>query len=115
MGRKDRERYYVGLHQQAHNKLVGMLAIGESRDEGKRTGEDREKIYSYGTEMVTLGVECSLGEYTKANSPKDITMIFSMTEDEQYALAEEIDTNGTNLMTELLERYPSLIYLFYFI
>ena len=49
MGRKDRERYYVGLHQQAHNKLVGMLAIGESRDEGKRTGEDREKIYSYGT------------------------------------------------------------------
>lgn len=49
MGRSKRDRYRKSLHEQAHEKLTSMLAIGESRREDKRTGADRAKIYSYST------------------------------------------------------------------
>lgn len=48
MGRKNK-KYAKSLHQQAHEKLVGMQAFGESRSADKLTGADRNKIYSYKT------------------------------------------------------------------
>lgn len=49
MGREKRDLYYKGLHSQAHEKLTSMLAFGDSRAEDKRTGADRQKIYSFAT------------------------------------------------------------------
>ena len=48
MGRKNK-KYAKTLHQQAHEKLVGMQAFGDSRAADKLTGADRNKIYSYKT------------------------------------------------------------------
>lgn len=49
MGRKQNKRYYKDLHQQAYDKLQSMLAIGESKQEGRRDGSYHGKIYSYAT------------------------------------------------------------------
>lgn len=49
MGRKNSKQYYKDLHQQAYDKLQSMLAIGESKREGKQDGSYHEKIYSYAT------------------------------------------------------------------
>ena len=49
MGRDKRDLYYKGLHCQAHEKLTSMLAFGDSRADDKRTGADRQKIYSFAT------------------------------------------------------------------
>lgn len=48
MGRKNKS-YYKDLHQQAYDRLNGMLAIGESKKEAVANGTDREKIYSFNT------------------------------------------------------------------
>lgn len=48
MGRKNKS-YYKDLHQQAYDRLNGMLAIGESKKEAVVNGTDREKIFSFNT------------------------------------------------------------------
>ena len=48
MGRNNR-KYRKDLHQQAYEKLKQMLAIGESRSEGKKDGTARDRIYSFST------------------------------------------------------------------
>ena len=48
MGRKNKS-YYKDLHQQAYDRLNGMLAIGESKKEAVANGTDREKIFSFNT------------------------------------------------------------------
>ena len=48
MGR-NKKKYVKSLHQQAYDKLQAMKAFGESRAEGKKTGEAAEKIYSHAT------------------------------------------------------------------
>ena len=45
MGRSDK-KYFKDLHQQAHNQLVLMLSLGESRKTGKINEEDLQKIYA---------------------------------------------------------------------
>lgn len=48
MGRRNK-KYYKTLHQQAHEKLTGMTAFGESKAEAKKDGTYKDKIYSYST------------------------------------------------------------------
>lgn len=48
MGRKNK-KYFKDLHQLAHEQLVTMLALGESRKEGKLKEENLDKIYSKST------------------------------------------------------------------
>ena len=48
MGRKDKT-YSKDLHQQAYDRLNGMLAIGESKKEAIASGTDRDKIFSFDT------------------------------------------------------------------
>lgn len=48
MSRKNK-KYSKTLHQQAHEKLVGMHAFGESKAEAKKDGSYKEKIFSFTT------------------------------------------------------------------
>lgn len=43
------KKYRKNLHWQAHHKLVGMLAIGESKRIARRDGTAGSKIFSYNT------------------------------------------------------------------
>lgn len=48
MGRKNK-KYYRNLHQQAYDRLQGMLAIGQSKKAAKADGTDADKIFSIST------------------------------------------------------------------
>lgn len=48
MGRKNKA-YYKDIHQQAYDRLTGMLAIGESKKAAVADGTDRDKIFSFST------------------------------------------------------------------
>lgn len=48
MGRGN-QKYRKNLHQQIHEKLVSLQAFGDSRAEDKKSGADRNKIYSFST------------------------------------------------------------------
>lgn len=49
MGRERRNRYYQDIHQQAHRKLTGMCAFGQSKHRAKMDGTAKDKIYAYKT------------------------------------------------------------------
>lgn len=69
MGRKNREKYYRTLHQQAHEKLVQMQAFGDSRREDKKTGSDRNKIYSFATYQTYHRAVMRFVKYVEKNYP----------------------------------------------
>ena len=48
MGRRDR-KYHKTLHQQAYDKLTGMLALGSSKHADMKVGDTSKKIYSVKT------------------------------------------------------------------
>lgn len=48
MGRRNK-RYKKTLHQQAYERLQGMIAFGDSKHADMQTGDTKEKIYSYST------------------------------------------------------------------
>lgn len=48
MGRKNKS-YSKDLHQQAYDKLTGMLAFGESKKEAVANGTEKDKIFSHNT------------------------------------------------------------------
>ena len=48
MGRKNKE-YAKDLHQQAYDKLTGMLALGQSKREAAKNGGMQDKIFSANT------------------------------------------------------------------
>ena len=49
MGRKDRAKYYKDLHQQAYDRLQGMMAVGESKKAAVANGTAKDKIFSFST------------------------------------------------------------------
>lgn len=49
MGRNNKKKYAKDLHQQAYEKLKGMIALGESKAAAKKIGAERDKIYSFAT------------------------------------------------------------------
>lgn len=48
MGYK-KTKYKKTLHQQAHERLVGMQAFGESKKAAIKNGTDKDKIFSFNT------------------------------------------------------------------
>ena len=48
MGRKNKI-YVKSIHQQAYDRLNAMCAFGESRAEGKKSGDAAKNIYSFST------------------------------------------------------------------
>lgn len=48
MGRKNKA-YYKDMHQQAYDRLTGMLAVGQSKREAIANGEEKDKIFSFAT------------------------------------------------------------------
>lgn len=48
MGRKNKS-YSKDLHQQAYDRLTGMLAFGESKKEAVANGTEKDKIFSHNT------------------------------------------------------------------
>lgn len=48
MGRRNKT-YSKDLHQQAYDRLTGMLAFGESKKEAMATGTAKNKIFSHAT------------------------------------------------------------------
>lgn len=74
MGRKRRDKYFRTLHQQAHEKLVGMQAFGDSRKEDKLTGADREKIYSFSTYRTYRRAVMRFVKYVEKQHPECTTL-----------------------------------------
>ena len=60
MGRKNKA-YYKDLHQQAYERLHGMLSFGESKKEAVANGTNQEKIFSFRRTLgeKTLTVICN--------------------------------------------------------
>lgn len=69
MGRRNK-KYTKTLHQQAHEKLVGMQAFGDSRAADKLTGADRNKIYSYKTYVTYHRAVMRFIKYIQKNHPE---------------------------------------------
>lgn len=74
MGRKNREKYFKTLHQQFHEKLVSLQAFGESRAEDKKSGADRNKIYSFATYQTYRRAVMRFVKYVTKEHPECTTM-----------------------------------------
>lgn len=70
-------------------------------------------VSAMGMDLITLGLEYSVSEYTGAKDSGSVKYIFDLTEDEMMALAQDISTNGEALLTELMEKLPFLEDMFY--
>ena len=73
MGRKNK-KYVKTLHQQAYDRLNAMQAFGESRVEGKKTGEAASKIYSYETYKTYWRQTKAYISWLKQNHPECKTL-----------------------------------------
>lgn len=65
-------------------------------------------VSAMGMDLITLGLECSVSEYTGAKEAGSVKYIFKLSEDEMMALSQEISTNGEALVEELMEKLPFL-------
>lgn len=74
MGRKNKEKYFRTLHQQFHEKLVSLQAFGESRAEDKKSGADRNKIYSFATYQTYRRAAIRFVKYVTREHPECKTM-----------------------------------------
>ena len=74
MGRKNREKYFKTLHQQFHEKLVSLQAFSESRAEDKKSGADRNKIYSFATYQTYRRAAMRFVKYVTWEHPECTTM-----------------------------------------
>ena len=73
MGRKNKA-YYKDLHQQAYERLHGMLSFGESKKEAVANGTDREKIFSFNTYKAYWKHVKYFLKYVRENYPKCTTL-----------------------------------------
>ena len=69
MGR-DKKKYHKNLHQQAHEKLVSLQAFGDSRAKDKRTGADKNKIYSFSTYQTYHRAVMRFVKYVERTHPE---------------------------------------------
>lgn len=69
---------------------------------------DELSVSAMGMDIITLGLDYSIGEYTGAKDSSGVKYIFDLTEDEMMALSEEVMTNGEALVEELMEKLPVL-------
>ena len=73
MGRRDKS-YSRDLKQQIHDRLTGMLAIGEGKKQAVADGTDRNKIFSYNT-YQTYRKHCNyFATYVRENHPECTTI-----------------------------------------
>ena len=73
MGRKNKA-YSKNLHQQAYERLQGMLTFGESKKEAVANGTDREKIFSFNTYKSYWKHIKYFLKYVRENYPKCTTL-----------------------------------------
>ena len=73
MGRKNKA-YSKDLHQQAYERLQGMLSFGESKKEAVANGTDREKIFSFNTYKSYWKHIKYFLKYVRENYPKCTTL-----------------------------------------
>lgn len=73
MGRGNPE-YKKTLHQQAYDKLQSLTAYGQSKHEAKKTGVDKEKIYSYATYKTYKQWVFAFTKWEKENHPEVTTL-----------------------------------------
>ena len=73
MGRGN-QKYRKNLHQQIHEKLVSLQAFGDSRAEDKKSGADRNKIYSFSTYKTYRRAAMRFVKYVTREHPECTTM-----------------------------------------
>lgn len=73
MGRKNKA-YYKDLHQQAYERLHGMLSFGESKKAAVANGTDREKIFSFNTYKAYWKHVKYFLKYVREKYPKCTTL-----------------------------------------
>lgn len=73
MGRGN-PKYHKTLHQQAYDKLQSLTAYGQSKHEAKKTGVDKEKIYSYSTYKTYKQWVFAFTKWEKENHPEVTTL-----------------------------------------
>lgn len=73
MGRKNKS-YSKDLHQQAYDKLTGMLAFGESKKEAVANGTAKDKIFSHDTYKTYWKHTKYFVKWIRENYPKCTTL-----------------------------------------
>ena len=73
MGRKNKS-YSKDLHQQAYDKLTGMLAFGESKKEAVANGTEKDKIFSHNTYKTYWKHTKYFVKWIQENHPKCTTL-----------------------------------------
>lgn len=73
MGRKNKA-YYKDLHQQAYERLHGMLSFGESKKAAVVNGTEREKIFSFNTYKAYWKHTKYFLKYVREKYPKCTTL-----------------------------------------
>lgn len=83
----------------------GQLTIG---DKSFSLALEEVTVSGMGMDIVTLGIDYSVGAYSGAKSAGDVKYINELTEEDLTALAEEAQTNAMTFVEELMEKLPLL-------
>ena len=73
MGRRNKS-YSKDLHQQAYDRLTGMLAFGESKKEAVANGTEKDKIFSHNTYKTYWKHTKYFVKWIQENHPKCTTL-----------------------------------------
>lgn len=83
----------------------GQLTV---EDASFRLALDELTVKGMGMDIVTLGLEYSIGAYTGAQSAGNVKYINELTEDDLNAMAAELEANAMTFVEELMEKVPLL-------
>lgn len=116
MGRRDK-KYSKSLKEQANEKLESYLhaGVGVSRNVAKRTGDDKDKIFSYNT-YKTYKKWCGyFTDYVKENHPEATTLKAAKQYIPEYlnSRINLIDDNGNHLSAWTLSTEKMALYKLY--
>lgn len=98
MGRNS-PKYQKDLHQQAYEKLTGMIAFGQSKRADALAGLDRDKIYSYATyEAYKKHIKYFI-RWVKVNHPECTTLKSAKKYVNEWlqSRVDYVDKNGNSL------------------
>lgn len=83
----------------------GQLTLGKKSVHLKL---DKLAVAAASVDIVTLGIDYSIGEYTDAEEAGKIKYITKLTEDDMTKIAEDIEKNGMSWAEDLMKKIPLL-------
>lgn len=98
-----------------YGEMFGLDIKGQLNVEKKGLSLDLDKVSleSAGMEVLSVGLEYSIGKYSGADKAGDVELIPDLSEDDLMEFAEELSDNLEDWAEDLMDEFPSLQYMMF--